>query len=60
MLEEEKFYIKLAVDIERRILAGGGEMHYFCEQALLEDGSSQKISGEQVLCLLLKKSAMIH
>lgn len=42
MLEEQKFYIKLAVDIERRILAGGGEMHYFCEQALLEDGSSQK------------------
>jgi Protein of unknown function (DUF5674) len=42
MLEEHKFYIKLAVDIERRILAGGGEMHYFCEQALLEDGSSQK------------------
>lgn len=42
MLEEHKFYIKLAVDIERCILAGGGEMHYFCEQALLEDGSAQK------------------
>lgn len=42
MVEEQKFYIKLAVDIERRILAGGGEMHYFCEQALLEDGSAQK------------------
>ena len=42
MLAEHKFYIKLAVDIERRILAGGGEMHYFCEQALLDDGSSQK------------------
>ncbi len=42
MLEEQKFYIKLAVDIERRILAGGGEMHYFCEQALLEDESAQK------------------
>jgi hypothetical protein len=42
MLEEHKFYIKLAVDIERRILAGGGEMHYFCEQALLEDDSAQK------------------
>ncbi len=42
MLEEQKFYIKLVVDIERRILAGGGEMHYFCEQVLLEDGSSQK------------------
>ncbi len=42
MLEEHNFYIKLAVDIERRILAGGGEMHFDCEQALLEDGSSQK------------------
>jgi Protein of unknown function (DUF5674) len=42
MLEEHKFYIKLAVDIERRIIAGGGEMHFDCEQALLEDGSSQK------------------
>ena len=42
MLEELKFYIKLAVDIERHILAGGGEMHYFCEQALLDDGSYQK------------------
>lgn len=42
MLEELKFYIRLAVDIERRILAGGAQMHYLCEQALLEDGSSQK------------------
>lgn len=31
-----------AVDIERRILAGGGEMHYYCEQDLLADGSRQK------------------
>ncbi|BAY35530.1 hypothetical protein NIES2107_74420 (plasmid) [Nostoc carneum NIES-2107] len=41
MLQELKFYIKVAVDIERRILAGGGEMHFYCEQALLEDGSQQ-------------------
>ncbi len=41
MLEEHKFYIKLAVDIEYRILAGGGEMHFDCEQVLLSDGSRQ-------------------
>ncbi len=33
-------YIKLAVDIERGILAGGGVMHADCEAVLLEDGSS--------------------
>jgi hypothetical protein len=33
--------IKLAVDIEREILAGGGELHADCEAALLEDGSQQ-------------------
>ncbi|BDA71772.1 hypothetical protein CAL7716_059380 [Calothrix sp. PCC 7716] len=42
MLLEFGMYIKLAVDIERRVLAGGGEMHYYCEQELLEDGSKQK------------------
>jgi hypothetical protein len=42
MLQELKFYIKVAVDLERQILAGGGEMHFYCEQALLEDGSSQQ------------------
>lgn len=34
--------IKLAVDISREILAGGGELHADCEQILLEDGSSQQ------------------
>jgi len=42
MLEEHKFYIKTAVDIERRVLAGGGEAHYDCEQVLLDDGSRQE------------------
>jgi hypothetical protein len=42
MLQELKFYIKVAVDLERRVLAGGGEMHFYCEQALLEDGSLQQ------------------
>lgn len=41
MLEELEIYIKLAVDVERQILAGGGRAHYNCEQILLEDGSLQ-------------------
>lgn len=35
-------YIKLAVDVELGILAGGGEMHYECEEVLLEAGSAQE------------------
>jgi len=42
MLEELGTYIKLAVDVERNILAGGGEYHADCEEALLEDGSQQE------------------
>ena len=42
MLSEMGFYIKLAIDINRRVIAGGGEMHFDCEQALLADGSEQK------------------
>ncbi len=33
--------IKLAVDVERKILAGGGAIHIDCQQALLDDGSYQ-------------------
>lgn len=42
MLEELETYIKLAVDAERKILAGGGEYHADCEEVLLEDGSRQE------------------
>jgi hypothetical protein len=42
MLEELKTYIKLAVDVERDILVGGGEYHADCEEVLLEDGSRQE------------------
>jgi len=35
-------YIKLAVDIDREILAGGGAMHADCEAVLLDDGSQQE------------------
>jgi len=41
MLEEYGTMIKIAVDIRRHILAGGGEMHADCEQLLLEAGSEQ-------------------
>ena len=42
MLEALQTYIKLAVDVRRRIVAGGGEMHADCEAALLDDGSRQE------------------
>ena len=41
MLEEYSSMIKIAVDIRRNILAGGGEMHADCEQVMLENGSEQ-------------------
>lgn len=42
MLQVLDTYIKLAVDVEREILAGGGVMHADCKSVLLEDGSSQE------------------
>ena len=41
MLEALGIYIKLAVDVERGILAGGGELHADCELIVLENGSKQ-------------------
>lgn len=41
MLGELKTYVKLAVDVRRRIVAGGGVLHADCEAALLEEGSEQ-------------------
>jgi hypothetical protein len=41
MLETLGVYIKLAVDIRRGILAGGGALHADCEAMLLEKGSQQ-------------------
>jgi len=41
MLQDLGTYIKLAVDIDRQILAGGGTLHADCEAVLLEDGSQQ-------------------
>jgi len=42
MLEALAVYIKLAVDIRRGILAGGGVLHADCEAVLLDDGSKQE------------------
>ena len=42
MSAEFEDFIKLAVDLEREILAGGGELHSDCEQALFLDGSKQE------------------
>ena len=42
MLEELGDYIKLAVDIRRGIIAGGGALHADCEEILLIEGSDQE------------------
>jgi len=34
--------IKIVVDLERKIMAVGGEMHADCEQVLLDNGSKQE------------------
>jgi hypothetical protein len=41
MLAALESYIKLAVDVERHVIAGGGTLHADCEAALLETGSNQ-------------------
>jgi hypothetical protein len=42
MLQEYSTIIKLAVDIQRKFVAGGGRMHADCENVLLKDGSHQE------------------
>jgi len=41
MLDRYENMIKIVVDIRRRALSGGGEMHADCESVLLDDGSEQ-------------------
>lgn len=41
MLEVYPILIKIVVDVRRRLLAGGGEMHADCEALLLAEGSEQ-------------------
>jgi hypothetical protein len=42
MLQVLSTYVKLAVDVQRGILAGGGTLHADCEAVLIEDGSRQE------------------
>ena len=42
MGEDLDGYIKVVVDIEQGILAGGGKRHFDAEQILLEEGSRQE------------------
>ena len=42
MTETLGMFIKVAVDIRRETLAGGGALHADCEAVLLEDGSRQE------------------
>lgn len=42
MAEDFDGYIKLVVDVQSEILAGGGERHVEGEQALLKEGSKQE------------------
>ncbi len=41
MLEDFESYIKVVIDIENKILGGGGERHFDAEQLLIEQGSKQ-------------------
>ncbi|KKQ34298.1 MAG: hypothetical protein US51_C0044G0004 [Microgenomates group bacterium GW2011_GWA2_37_6] len=41
MSEDFDGYIKLVVDIEAEILAGGGQRHFEAEQKLIQEGSHQ-------------------
>ena len=40
--EEFGDYIKLVVDIKKRIISAGGRLHADCEKILLENGSQQE------------------
>ena len=42
MSKELHGYIKVVVDIEKKVLAGGAERHFDLEQKLLKEGSIQK------------------
>ena len=42
MLEAQGSYIKLAVDVARDMVVGGGEYHADCEELLLAQGSRQE------------------
>lgn len=42
LFEHFRGYIKVVVDVEKKILCGGGDRHFDEEQELLKEGSVQK------------------
>lgn len=48
MKEMLDVYVKLAVDMERGVLAGGGALHSDCEAIPLVMGANNKMSGVQI------------
>ena len=40
--EDLEGYIKVVIDIDKKILAAGGKMHADCEQLLIKEGSRQQ------------------
>jgi len=42
LLSEFGAFVKVVVDIERRVLAAGCDLHIDCMQELLDDGSLQR------------------
>ncbi len=40
--EDLKGYIKVVVDIQRKILSAGGQKHVDCEEMLIDDGSRRE------------------
>jgi hypothetical protein len=53
--EEFEEYIKVVVDIKRKIVAAGGILHADCEKLLLEEGSRQKNLWGGGIDLITKK-----
>ncbi len=61
--EEYKSYIKVTIDIEKEIVAIGGEYHYDAEQKMLRMGSHQKDiwgGGVDLLSKAIDTNAMIN
>ncbi|MFZ5366465.1 MAG: DUF5674 family protein [Patescibacteria group bacterium] len=55
MSEEFKDYVKVVVDVEKRIISAGGRLHTDCESLLLKYGSRQENLWGGGVGLLAKK-----
>lgn len=51
-------FIKLAVDLERAILAGGGEYTQIVSKRCSTMGASRETSGAAIGCLVSEKSSL--